>query len=192
MFSPRCEPISTRQSVFSMSVGSGAAALGERGAGESGAAVALHHVLDEAHADAVVEHGDRLGAVLGLDLLHLLGDEVHRLVPRHRRPLLLAALALAQQRLLQPVGVVVRADGTGAARAQAAAALRVERVADELPQPAVAHVGNSAAAPEAHLAEGRDGLHLAAGPGGLRQRRDLRGNGTGAEARRRNLEESPA
>ena len=111
----------------------------------------------------MVEHRERLRAVLGLDLLHLLGDDVERLAPGDGLPLFLAALADADQRGAQAIRVVDGADRPGAAWAQPAAALRVERVALELPELAVAHVGDAAAAPEAHLAEGRDGLDFARG-----------------------------
>ena len=60
---------------------------------------------------------------------------------------------------------VLAATLASAAWAQATVALRVARVALELPELAVAHVGNAAAAPEAHLAEGGDLLHLPAGAG---------------------------
>ncbi len=137
MFSPRCEPISTRQSVFSMSVGSGeprplpkvsdeadvarAAALRERGAGHVDAAVALQHVLDEAHADAVVEHGDRFRPVRALDLLHAVGDVRQRLVPGRRLPRFLAAFAGPDQRRAQAVRVV---DRRRARRCRAGTAVR--------------------------------------------------------------------
>jgi hypothetical protein len=120
-------------------------------------------MLEEALAEAVVEQGHRLRPVLGLDLVHLLGHEVQRFVPAHGLPLFLATFAHAHQRLAQAVGVVVRAHGTGATRAQAAHALRVLGVAFELPQLAVAKTGNAAAAPEAHFAESGDGGHGAGG-----------------------------
>ena len=129
------------------------AALRERRAGEIDRPPGLERVLDEELANAVVEHRDGLGAVLRLDLVHPLGDVGERLVPGDRGPFLLAARAAADQRLLQAVGVVVRADGTGAARAQPAAALRIARIALELPELPVADMGEPGAAPEAHFTE---------------------------------------
>ena len=172
MFSPRCEPISTRQRLLRMSVRSGdptsspkvsvepdvarAAALGERRRGDVRRAVGLERVLEEVAADAVREERDGLGAVLRLDRLHLLGDVAERLVPRHDGPLVLAAVLAADERGLEAVGVEVRADAAGAARAEAAAAQRVVRVALDLPEPPVPHGGDGAALPEADVAEGRD------------------------------------
>ena len=137
------------------------------------APIALRQMHDEARPDAMVEHRERLRAVLGLDLLHLLGDDVERLAPGNRLPLFLAALADADQRGAQAIRVIDGADRPGAARAQPAAALRVERIAFELPELAVAHVGDAAAAPEAHFAERRDCLHFA-------RRRRARGGDRGA------------
>ena len=57
--------------------------------------------------------------------------------------------------MLQPVGIEVRADAAGAARAQPAAAQRIVGVALDLPELAVPDVGDRAALPEADVAEGR-------------------------------------
>ena len=134
-----------------------AAALGEGRGRRVGRAEGLERVLEEGPADAVAEEGDRLRAVLGLDLLHLLGDVAEGLVPGDLGPLLLAAHARAQERRAQPVGVEVGADAAGAARAEAAARERVVGVALDLPQDAVPHGGDRVALPEAEVAEGRDG-----------------------------------
>ena len=143
------------------------AALGVGRTGVVDDAPALEHMLEEALAETVVEQGHRFRAVLGLDLVHLLGHEAECFVPAHGLPFLLAAFAHAHERLAQAVGVVVRAHGTGATRAKPAHALRVLGVAFELPQLAVAQICDAAAAPEAHLAEGRDRGHGAgAGFGG--------------------------
>ena len=138
-----------------------AAALRIRRPGVVDDAVALQHVLDEALPEAVVEQRDRLRAVLGLDLAHALGDVAEGLVPARRPSTPPCRARRRGQRLADAVRVVVRTDGAGAARAQPAVALRILRVALELPQLAVAHVGDAAAAPEAHLAEGGDGRHRA-------------------------------
>ena len=74
------------------------------------------------------------GPYVALIACMLLGDVGERLVPRHLRPHVLAALLAADERRLQPVGVEVRADAAGAARAQAAAAQRVVGVALDLPE----------------------------------------------------------
>ena len=79
---------------------------------------------------------------------------LERLVPRDRGPLLLAALLPPDERRLEAVGVEVRADAAGAARAEAAPAERVVGVALDLPELAVADVGDRAALPEADVAEG--------------------------------------
>ena len=171
-------------------------ALRVRGAGEVDRAPALQHVLEEALADPVRDGGDRFRAVLRLDLLHPVGDVDESFVPGHRRPLLLATLAAADQRLLQPIRVVVRADGAGSARAEPAAALRVLRVAFELPQLAVADVRDSAAAPETHFAEsgyGRDALgRRVGGVGDAGKRLPLRRCGNAGERRGGDFQKAPA
>jgi hypothetical protein len=82
----------------------------------------------------VAEEGDRLGAVLELDLVHLLGDVVERLVPARRAVLAVAAgRALdADHGGLEAVGVVGLGDGALAAGAEHAARLRVLGVAVDL------------------------------------------------------------
>ncbi len=173
-------------------------ALRERRAREVDRAPRLQHVLEEELADAVVEHRHGLRPVLRLDPVHPLGDVRERLVPGDGRPLFLAALAAADQRLLQAVGVVVRADGAGAAGAQPAAALRILGIADELPEPAVAHVRDARTPPEAHLAERRDlAITASRDVGGVREARNRfplrRGRcGRRAEGRRGDLEEATA
>ena len=173
-----------------------AAALRIRRPGVVDDAVALQHVLDETLPEAVVEQRDRLRTVLGLDLGHTLGDVAEGHVPADGLPLLLAALADAQQRLADAVRVVVRTDGAGAARAQPAVALRVLRIALELPQLAVAHVGDATAAPEAHLAESGNGRHRAGrrrrGLGQALHRRPLRAHRGGAEGGGGNRQEATA
>jgi hypothetical protein len=153
-------------------------------------------VLDEAPVRAVVPHRDRLRAVFGGDLLHLLRDVGERLVPRDGRPLLLAALAAADEGPLQPVEVVVRSDRGSAARAEAAAAHRVERIALALPELAIADMGNEAAPPEAHFAVGGDRLdHSRRRLVALGERRDsgdLATDGAGAARGGGDLEETPA
>ena len=59
-----------------------AAALGEGRGGGVRRAEGLHRVLEERPAEAVAEEGDRLRAVLGLDLQHLLGDVARAPRPR--------------------------------------------------------------------------------------------------------------
>ncbi len=172
-----------------------AAALCERGAGHVDAPVALQHVLDEAHADAVVQHGDRFRPVRALDLLHAVGDVRQRLVPGRRLPRVLAAFAGPDQRRAQAVRIVDRARRAAAARAQPSAALRVDGIALELPHLAVAHRGEAGTAPEAHLAEGRNGRDLAGGSGGVGEVGegwDLGGGGAGTERCCGDLQESPA
>ena len=138
MFSPRWEPISTRQRLFRMSVRSGrpdflaegqvepdvarAAALREGRRGDVRRAVGLQRVLEEVAAEAVREERHRLGAVARLDGLQLLGDVAEGLVPGDLRPDVLAPLLPADERRLQPVVVEVGADAARAARAEAAAA----------------------------------------------------------------------
>ncbi len=173
-----------------------AAALRVRRTGEIDRTPALQHVLEEALANPVRDGGDRFRAVLRLDLLHPVGDVDEGLVPRHRCPFLLAALPAADQRLLQAIRIVMRADGAGAARAQPAAALRILRVAFELPQLAVANVGDSTAAPETHVAvrgDRRDTLGRSVG--GTRdagKRRELCRSGGSGERRGGDLEEASA
>ena len=134
-----------------------AAALGEGRGGRVRRAEGLQRVLEERPADAVAEEGDGFGAVLRLDLQHLLGDVAQGLVPGDLGPLLLAAHARAHERRAHPVGVEVRADAPGSPRAEAAARERVVRVALDLPQDAVPDGGDRVALPEAEVAEGRDG-----------------------------------
>ena len=133
-----------------------AAALGERRGGGVRRAEGLQRVLQERPAEAVAEEGDRLRTVLGLDLLHLLGDVPEGLVPGDLGPLLLAADAGAEERGAQAVGVEVRADAARAPRAEAAPGQGVLGVALDLPEDAVPHGGDRVALPEAEVAEGRD------------------------------------
>jgi hypothetical protein len=83
-------------------------------------------VLEEARAGAVLPQGDRFRAVLGGDPLHLPGHVVECLVPGDGLELLLASFTCADEGLRDAIGIVVRADGGGAARAQAPLAHRVE------------------------------------------------------------------
>ena len=133
-----------------------AAALREGRRRDVRRAVGLERVLEEGAAEAVREQRDRLRAVLRLDRLHLLGDVAERLVPGHLRPHVLAAPLAADERRLQAIVVEVGADAAGAARAEAAPAQRVVRVALDLPELAVLDVGDRPALPEADVAEGRD------------------------------------
>jgi len=155
-------------------------------------------VLEERAADAVREERDGLGAVARLDGVHPLGDVAEGLVPRHGRPLVVAAVPAPDERRLQAVGVEVRADAAGAAGAEAAAAERVLGVAFDLPQAAVAHGGDGAAFPETEIAEGRDGANAAPGgrPGGppelAGRAADGAAGGGQPERGTRNLEKTPA
>ena len=81
------------------------AALRKRRRSNVVGAVGSERVLEERAAKSVDESRKRFGTIGGLDLLHLLGDEAQRLVPSHFLPLLLAALAYANQRRAQPVGI---------------------------------------------------------------------------------------
>ena len=173
-----------------------AAALGERRCRDVRRAVGLDRVLEERAAEPMREERDGLGAVPGLDGLHLLGDVGERLVPGDLRPDVLAAPPAPDERGLQPVVVEVRADASGAPGTQAAAAQGVVRVALDLPELPVLDVGNRAALPEADVAEGRDLADALDGRpfagGAARQPRDAsrgrrRGNGRG-----RDLQEAAA
>jgi len=70
---------------------------------------------------------------------------------------------VAHQRGAQPVRVEVGADAAGAARAEPTAGQRIVRVAGDLPEPAVAHMGQCVALPEADVAERRDDARFAGG-----------------------------
>ena len=131
-----------------------AAALGKGRGGDVRRAVGLERVLEKVAAEAVTEHRHRLGAVLGLDLLHLLGDVAEGLVPRDLGPAFLAADAGSQQGRPDAVGVEVGADAARAPRAQPTLRERVVRVPLDLPERPIADRGDGVALPEADVAEG--------------------------------------
>src|SRR5665213_756045 len=133
------------------------AALRKRGCSNVVGAVGSERVLEERAAKSVDESSKRFGTVGGLDLLHLLGDKVQRFIPGNFLPLLLATLTDANQRRAQTVGIGMRTDSSGAARAKTPARERIERVAFNLPQLSIAHAGDGAAFPEADVAEGGNG-----------------------------------
>ena len=140
-------------------------------------AVGLEQRAHEAGADAVGEEPHRLGPVLLLDRLQLVGEEVEGLVPRDALELPLAPLAGAQHRVLQPVGVVEESRARVAPRAQAPLRQRVVGVALDAQDAAVrGDVRDHAAAPEAHLAEASRSSGRAAHP-------CARGDGRGPPSR---------
>ena len=107
----------------------------------------------------ILHHRERLGAVGVDDGAHLLGDLAVSLVPRD-------GLELALAVLLQRVGEAVLRVGdlrvAVAAGAELALGVGVVRIADELRQAAVDHVGRVAAFARAGVAQRVDGLGLAA------------------------------
>ena len=169
------------------------AALRERRRGDVRAAVCLERVLQERAADAVAEERHRLGTVLGLDLLHAFGDVAERFVPGDLDPRFLAAGLVAHQRRAQAIRVEVGADAAGPPRAKPSPGQRVVRMARDLPEPAVAHVGERVALPEADVAEGRDHARFAAGRlarHGSQPAARARGDGCGARAEAGDLQEA--
>lgn len=98
----------------------------------------------------------RFRAVFAGDGLHARGDVVERLIPGDGLPLLGAALAGANERGTQPVGIGVGADAARAARAKSTAAERVDGVAIDFPELAVTDGGEGVALPETDVAERRD------------------------------------
>ncbi len=84
------------------------------------------------------------------------GEPVERLVPADVPEPPLAALAHAQLRPLQAVGVIEGELAGVAARAEPALCQRVLRIAFDPRDLAILHLGQHAAAPEAHLAVGCD------------------------------------
>ncbi len=133
-----------------------AAALREGGFRAVRRTVGLHEGSEEAGPDAVREEGNRLRAVFLLDGLELRGEEVERFVPTRPLELAFSALPGTQQRVLQPVGVVEEAGACVAARAQAAFGQWVIGIALEPDHLAFRYRSQNTAAPEAHLAVGRD------------------------------------
>ena len=134
-----------------------AAALGVGRGADVRRAPRLHEVLEPDAARAVGEERHRLAAVPPRDVLE--PARRPRSAPRPRRPPRTRRSPRFARRtsgLLQPVGVVELPGRAGAARAEHAAGERVLGVAGDLRDPAVLHVGEHAAAPEAELAVGRD------------------------------------
>jgi hypothetical protein len=144
MFSPRCEPTSTRQrapgdvgalgrrdllaeSELEADVAR-AAALGVGRRDEIRRAVRLEGVLEEVAADAVAEKNATASGPCSAAIFRSFSAmKVERLVPGHLDPLVLAAILAPQQRRAQAVGVVVRADAAGATRTEPAARQRIDR-----------------------------------------------------------------
>ena len=109
-------------------------ALRERRVGIGMRAEGLQHAAKVVAASAVREQRDAVLAVLLADRVHLACDEVEGLFPTDRLEALLAVLGDPQQRLAQAVGVHVGADAAGAAGTQAAVAVRVVGMTDDLPR----------------------------------------------------------
>ena len=102
----------------------------------------------------------RLGAVALLRLLHLLGDQGERLVPARLAPLSGAAFAGADQRAVEPVGVVELLDrGRPRLRAQQPLVDRVREIAEHAPDGAVHLLDDGAAAAMAHAADRLEAFH---------------------------------
>ena len=98
--------------------------------------------------------GDGFGAVALLGLLHLVGDQGKRLVPARPAPRARAALAGADQRVVEPVGVVELLDrGRARLGAQQPLVDRVVAVAEHAPDGAVHLLDDGAAAAMAHAAD---------------------------------------
>ena len=116
----------------------------------------------------------RLRAVLLLDFEHLAGGQVERFVPGGLTKLAFAALADADQRRQNAVGVVGVHQPGLAAHAKMAFGMRMFGVAVELDDAPVFHFGDQAAAPDAHLAHAGDVAVATGGqqPGVHRRLRD--------------------
>ncbi len=97
--------------------------------------------------------GNRFGPMFRLDLLHLGGDAVDRLVPVDPLPFPFAFLANSHQRIVAASRVIELLDGSGPCfRAQRAPIDRVVSIADHLPDRAVDTLDNRAAPAMAHPA----------------------------------------
>ena len=110
--------------------------------------------------------GDGLRAIALPGLLHLFGDQGQRLVPARLAPLPRAAFTGADQRVVEPVGVVELLDrGRPRLRAQEALVDRVIEVAEHPADGAVHLLHDGAAAAMAHAADRLEALHeVAADP----------------------------
>ena len=170
------------------------AALRKRRSRAVGDAVRPERVLEERAADAVAEQGDRFWPVFRLDRSHALGDVPERLVPGHLDPLFLAACLVPQQRRAQAVGIDAGADAARAAGAEPALAQRIVRVADDLPQAAIANVRDGIALPEADVAVRRNGADAGCACRHRATQRPGRGRSQrgGPSAEAGDLEKSPA
>ena len=117
------------------------------------------HDMGVVDAGAAAE-GDCLGAVARLGLLHLAGDQGQRLVPARLAPLPGAALAGADQRAIQAVGVVKLLDRRGSRlRAQQPLVDRVREIAEHPADGAVHLLDDGAAAAVAHAADRLEAFH---------------------------------
>ena len=124
---------------------------------------------------------DGFGAVLMADFLHLAGDTVDRFLPADAAPLVFAALAHAQERVLVAVRMIEGGNARESLRAERALAHRVFGVAFELHHAAVAHVGEHAAVVNAGAAAGLDDFRFTRGGCGGRGFGRLGGAGRGNE-----------
>src|SRR5512135_1597649 len=123
----------------------------------------------ESPSDTVAEQRHRLGAIGRLDTLEFLRDLGQGLIPSDLDPFFASSLVLPDERCLQPVRVEMRSHAPRATGAKPPPAQGIKRVALDLPESAVAHIGYCPAFPETDVAERGDFPDACVGRTGCRR-----------------------